>query len=123
MMSSSHTGVVLFIGSAVLAYIGRGLVVAHVPKAAKYKKSTSHVCFTAATLANVPSAASSMPRNESEYSLGLNKSESVDRMLNEMGELCQSGQVAVMAAKYVAIAACAAALVSNIPYFLRNSAR
>ena len=42
---------------------------------------------------------SGMKRTDSEYSLGLNKSESVEKNLNELGSLCQSGQIIVLFGK------------------------
>lgn len=45
----------------------------------------------------------SIPRVDSEFSLGLNRSDSIGMHLSEYGELCQSGQWAVLGLKSVGI--------------------
>lgn len=37
-----------------------------------------------------------IPRNDSEFSLGLSRNESVNRELNEIGPLCETGQTALL---------------------------
>ncbi len=65
---------------------------------------------------------SNIPRVESEFSLGLNRSESIDEKLMEFGELCSSGQWAIWGFKYAAglIAAYGAA---NYVYRNHNSSK
>ena len=56
----------------------------------------------------------SIPRVESEFSLGLNRSESIGNQLNEYGELCQSGQWAILGLKTMVIFGAGYFIVSKI---------
>lgn len=45
----------------------------------------------------------SIKRNESEFSLGLNREQSLPSKLSELGELCQTGQLALLSLRNIAV--------------------
>ncbi len=65
----------------------------------------------------VHSKANGIPRVESEFSLGLNRSESINEHLMEYGELCAGGQIAVSILKYTATLVASSAVLF---YYIRK---
>eukprot|EP01039_Chlorochromonas_danica_P002348 gene2348-2570_t len=107
-----------FLSTIVATFLGRwsaGLFFSE--KALSGRRNSSRVTFSSEALqaAAVASAGLALPRSDSEFSLGLNKSESVDRMLSELGEFCQAGQVVLQALR---VASVGVAVVFLLPHFL-----
>lgn len=65
----------------------------------------------------VHSKANGIPRVESEFSLGLNRSDSINEHLMEYGELCAGGQIAISILKYTATLVASSAVLF---YYIRK---
>jgi len=57
-----------------------------------------------------------MTRNESEFSLGLDRSKSLPNLMSELGELCESGKAFVNITKVAALLAASITALSFIGY-------
>jgi hypothetical protein len=63
--------------------------------AQQYRQDAIHLSATSEVDALLEIKQSFIRRSESEFSLGLNRSTSIDVHLSEFGELCQSGKAVV----------------------------
>jgi hypothetical protein len=61
-------------------------------------------------MAKFKHSGSSFPRNESEFSLGLNQYDSIEMSLNDLGEFCSIGKLAWAIGKQVVISSVVLAL-------------
>lgn len=59
-------------------------------------------------------------RTDSEMSLGLTRSKSINRELREFGELCESGKVAVLILKLVAVSICTTVAVRKLTIWYKR---
>lgn len=105
-----------FLSTIVATFLGRWSAGLFFTEKSFSRRNSSRVTFSSEAMqAVVASAGLALPRSDSEFSLGLNKSESVDRMLSELGELCQAGQVVLQALR---VASVGVAVVFLLPPFL-----
>ncbi|RYG97195.1 hypothetical protein EON65_53240 [archaeon] len=84
-MISETTGIPLFLVSSCWFY-------ARVQRGVRGQELNDYI-------ARFQGSDSNLKRNESEFSLGLNQRESIGVGLCDLGEMCSSGQVAVLVSK------------------------
>jgi hypothetical protein len=60
-----------------------------------------------------------LPRKDSEFTLGFEKSKSVGKILNELGPLCSTGQHVVSITKFI----CVATLISAVTIYISKNSK
>ena len=78
------------------------------PSSDEKVKSVNYSLYQTPPRNNSDISSNSINRCESDFSLGLERSKSFHKELNELGPLCSTGQLLIQLSKYVAISMSAA---------------
>ena len=96
------SGLAIFVAAAAAISLAQANKQLLLPSTASADNENENLDAATNLTENGPIFVSSIRRNDSEYSLGLGGSESVDRDLNTLGELCSAGQVGLQLGKAAA---------------------